>query len=78
MRFYDKYKQKDYNDFTPLFIPLITVDFYQETGIIISFDKYKKPFKKYLGTAEFYSQEEYDKCINDLNTQLLSNQNNKK
>lgn len=49
----NKYKKSDR---TPIIIPVVTVDLYQDTGVIIN----DKPFKKYIKTLEFFDYEEFE------------------
>lgn len=66
MRTFNKYNAPISKDKTPILIPLITTDFFKDTGVKIKVGDEMKPLNKYWFTAEFYNKEEYDEFLKTL------------
>ena len=71
MRTFDKYSDPISKDKTPILMPLITADFFKDTGVKIRVGDEMKPIKKYWFTAEFYNQKEYDDFLKTLANTVL-------
>lgn len=69
MRTFDKnisYKTGEDPNKTPMLMPLITTDFYEETGIKIRVGDELRNFKKYLFTGEFSDLIEYENFLKNI------------